>query len=269
MQERLLEAREARRLVHHFGEVLRRLQSRDTGALLPRVRRRRALQIRALSNYRARGRFPANDRQREPTPIFVDGRGTHCAMAHLVQTSGARRLVERIASRRNFATIRDLGDDGELREWLRAHGLTVAEVSVGDKVGNPTFDVEKRYGPEAPTTALHDRFASLTEGETLLVSLGQNGMVLGTAWPVFRGTVSLENGNADMAEAEAASLLMSATCRDGLRALRQHGVHPAPAPVSAGGCGHCHVSPSASLEVGSAGLVLTAALATATLLRRR
>ncbi len=140
-------------------------------------------------------------------------------------------------------------------------------VSVGDKVGSASVDVEQRYGAEVPTSQLQPRFATLTEGETLLVSVAKDGAVLGTAWPVFRNVVSLENGIPDMSEAEAAALLLSPSCKEGLRTLKSNGVHPVPA--SSGGCAHCHTSPAGLFDAGGAALVLAAALATASILRRR
>jgi hypothetical protein len=148
-----------------------------------------------------------------------------------------------------------------------APAVVRVRVSVGDKVGGASVDVEQRYGAAVPTSQLQPRFANLTEGETLLVSVGKDGEVLGTAWPVFRNVVSLENGIPDMSEAEAASLLLSPSCREGLRTLRSNGLHPAPA--STGGCAHCHTSPAAPLDAGGATILLTAALVTATILRRR
>lgn len=148
-----------------------------------------------------------------------------------------------------------------------APAVVLVRVSVGDKVGTASVAVEQRYGAAVPTSQLQPHFANLTEGETLLVSVAKDGAVLGTAWPVFRNVVSLENGIPDMSEAEAASLLLSPTCQEGLRTLRSNGVYPAPA--GAGGCAHCHTSPQATFDAGGAALALAAALAMATVLRRR
>lgn len=147
-----------------------------------------------------------------------------------------------------------------------APAVVRVRVSVGEKVGSATVAVEQHYGAAVPTSQLQPHFANLTEGETLLVSVAKDGAVLGTAWPVFRNVVSLENGIPDMSEVEAASLLLSPSCQEGLRTLRSNGVHPTGA--STGGCAHCHASPAAPLDTGGAALVLTAALAMVTVFRR-
>ena len=144
-----------------------------------------------------------------------------------------------------------------------------AHIDVGDK-GGVRVDAEQIYGAAAPTTQIAERFASLQESETLLVSLAADGKVIGAAWPVFRGNVSLEHGIPDMTEAEAVSLLMSPKCTADLRALHQNGVRPPLQPaVTQSGCGRCHASPSASFDGGGTLLVLAVAFVTATILRRR
>ena len=116
--------------------------------------------------------------------------------------------------------------------------------------GDPAHrvEVERVYGaPAAATTPMATRFASIVEDETLLVALAKDGAVLGTAWPVYKENVSLEMGIPDMTEAEAAGLLESPQCSDGLRALRDRGARPVSASAS-GGCAHCATSPGSSLS---------------------
>jgi len=122
-----------------------------------------------------------------------------------------------------------------------AHGVVRAKLHDGVKP-----EIERTYGNPAPTTKLVERFAKgnqTGDDQTVLVSLAPDGQVLGTAWPVFRGEVSLDAGFPDMKEEEAASLLLSPNCKDQLVALRERGVHPAaatPTSTSAtGGCAHC------------------------------
>lgn len=131
------------------------------------------------------------------------------------------------------------------------------------------IEVERVYGARAPTAPMQARFASLPEDETLLVSLARDGTVLGTAWPVFRDNVSLELGIPDMKEAEAAALLGSPQCAEGLRALRDRGVRPAAVEGHAPeghGCAHCSTSSAASAQL-DAGSALLAALTTVALAR--
>lgn len=120
-----------------------------------------------------------------------------------------------------------------------AHGVVRAKLHDGTKP-----EIERTYGNPTPTTKLAERFAKgnqTGDDQTVLVSLAADGQVLGTAWPVFRGEVSLDAGFPDMKEEEAASLLLSPNCKEQLLALREHGVHPTSAT---GGCAHCSSSPS-------------------------
>ena len=61
--------------------------------------------------------------------MFVDEHGTRCAMAYLIEQSGERSLVARIATTRNLARIRDLAGDSELVTWLDRNGLTLDEAA--------------------------------------------------------------------------------------------------------------------------------------------
>jgi hypothetical protein len=136
------------------------------------------------------------------------------------------------------------------------------------KVG-PEVEVERVYGAPAPTDKLRKHFADNGDAETLLVSVGKDGNVLGTSWPVFRDQVSLELGIPDMKEGEAASLLLSPNCKEGLRAFRDRGVRPAATePTSTRGCAHCDVSPNRATALPDLGTAL-AIIFVATFVRSR
>jgi hypothetical protein len=120
---------ETLRLKRHFDRTLASLTRAEPGPHSRPARRRRERALRALVDYRERGRFPKNDWGCARAPVFIDSRETRCAMAHLIEQSGFGHLVERVASHRNHAYVRDLARDEELLEWLRAHGLTVAEAA--------------------------------------------------------------------------------------------------------------------------------------------
>ena len=62
-------------------------------------------------------------------PFFRDGHGAFCAMAYLIERSGRRDLVDRIASTRNNAFIAELANDPALRVWLDSVGLSVTEAA--------------------------------------------------------------------------------------------------------------------------------------------
>jgi len=121
---------ELRRLDAHFIDVLRELETRPPPRLSAAQRRARTEHLARLDGYRRTRRFPKNRRfPGRRVPHFIDEAGTRCALGHLIEQSGARDLVQRIARERNFARVRELGDVTELLEWLDANGLTVREAA--------------------------------------------------------------------------------------------------------------------------------------------
>jgi MYXO-CTERM domain-containing protein len=97
--------------------------------LRPLQRLARALLLRELAHYRARGRFPKNRDFSALTPYFIDAEGTRCAVAHLLDASGEPSLVERIARQRNHARVAELANEPRLVAWLDAAGLSLEEAA--------------------------------------------------------------------------------------------------------------------------------------------
>jgi hypothetical protein len=62
-------------------------------------------------------------------PTFVDHEGTRCAMAHLLDSTGANELVDRVAATANHAYVRELAADATLVSWLIEHGLSAPEAA--------------------------------------------------------------------------------------------------------------------------------------------
>jgi Domain of unknown function (DUF4440) len=121
---------EVARLRAHFDSVDAELRHANTLQFTPSQRRVRATLIGWLQEYRDAGKFPRNDRfPALAMPFFRDGHGALCAMAYLIERSGRRDLVDRVASTRNNAFIAELANDRELRVWLDSVGLSVAEAA--------------------------------------------------------------------------------------------------------------------------------------------
>ena len=73
----------------HLDLVLEELASRDTSHLAPAQREARARALERLRAYSARGRFPINDEfPGWEVPYFIDGHGTRCALAQVIDDSG-------------------------------------------------------------------------------------------------------------------------------------------------------------------------------------
>lgn len=112
----------------HLRRVARRLAQSPVEQLSPGQRDRRRWAIRELNRYRRFRRLPRNTYVPGRRPVFVDERGAHCAVAHLVAASGARDVVERTKKRENLAYVREMSDPA-LQRWATDHGLTVGELA--------------------------------------------------------------------------------------------------------------------------------------------
>ena len=124
-------AREVSRIRSHFDSVLVELRSRDVASLPPAQRDRRAALLATLRAYRDRGEFPHNyDFPGESVPYFVDrGTGTLCAVAHLLESTGRRDIVDRVARTNNNVRVAELAGDSALARWLATNGLTLSEAA--------------------------------------------------------------------------------------------------------------------------------------------
>jgi hypothetical protein len=139
---------EVARLRAHFDSVDVELRDAKPFRFTASQRSARATLIGWLREYRDAGNFPRNDRFPDRAmPFFRDSHGALCAMAYLIQRSGRRDLVDRVALTRNNAFIAELADDPDLRVWLDSVGLSVAEAAriqptYRPKVGNAiaTYD---------------------------------------------------------------------------------------------------------------------------------
>jgi hypothetical protein len=145
--EALARRLEVARLRAHFDSVDVELRYSNEPSLTPSQRRARDTLIGWLQEYRDAGEFPRNERFSElAMPFFRDGHGALCAMAYLIERSGRRDLVDRIAVTRNNAFIAELADDPELRVWLDSVGLAVAEAARVQPTYQPKLEaVVARY----------------------------------------------------------------------------------------------------------------------------
>lgn len=126
--------RDVVRLRAHFAQVDRELRERDVSHLTAAQQQARAIHIARLREYAARGVFPKNTRHPGAfVPYFVDDVGTRCAMAFLIEQSGAGDYVARVATRSNNAYIAEIARDPELgkplSDWLEANGLSPEEAA--------------------------------------------------------------------------------------------------------------------------------------------
>ncbi len=122
---------EVQRIQRHFDGAIALLESRDVAALSPSHLTNRRTLTERLRRYRDRGAFPRNyDFPGEAVPYFVDRRsGIVCAVGHLIESTGRRDLVDRVAAADNNVWVAELAADDEFRAWLDQHGVTLDEAA--------------------------------------------------------------------------------------------------------------------------------------------
>ena len=127
----LARAPEIRRIRAHFDSVLAELPAGDLLALSSSQRVHRTALLTTLRAYREAGVFPHNyDFPGRPTPYFVDRKtGVLCAVAHLLESTGRRDIVDRVASFNNNVYVADLAGDTAIVRWLDTNGLTLVEAA--------------------------------------------------------------------------------------------------------------------------------------------
>jgi hypothetical protein len=122
---------EVRRIQAHFDSVLSELQRRDVSQLSASQRTERTKLIGLLASYRERGVFPHNRHfPGEAIPYFIDRpTGTLCAVAHLLESTGRRDIVDAVAAMDNNVWVAELEGNRPFEVWLERHGLTLAEAA--------------------------------------------------------------------------------------------------------------------------------------------
>ena len=151
------DAVEVARIRLHFDSVLVELRRAPVSHLTAQQRQARTAHIAELAGYRDRGVFPHNHEFAEVwTPYFVDHRGVLCAMAHLLEQSGRRDIVDRVAATDNNILVAELAGDLAFTAWLDSAGLTLAEAA---RI-QPTYD----HTPAEPRDRVDEGMALLSVG---------------------------------------------------------------------------------------------------------
>jgi hypothetical protein len=188
---------EAARLTAHFDSVDAELRLATTHRLTSAQRASRATLIGWLREYREAGSFPRNDRFLDRAmPFFRDSRGVLCAMAYLIDRSGRRDLVDRIAATRNNAFIPELAGDPDLRAWLDSTGLSSTEAA----------RVQPAYGPpwgepDEPGISTSYAVTSILVAGSSLATVGLNALApsRAAAWAgILAGAASFIAGAAKL-----------------------------------------------------------------------
>jgi len=112
----------------HFTYVRHWLAGRP--ATKPELAARRQEILGYFDEYIAKGTTPDNAHVPWRTPVFIDDRGTICAVGYLIERSLGRPLAEKIAQHHRYSLLEDIATAmPEVREWVETSGLTLVELS--------------------------------------------------------------------------------------------------------------------------------------------
>ena len=106
----------------------------------------REQQIERVRAYSRAGKFPRNTLvENKRVPIFVDDKGTPCAVANLMIKDGRQNDVLAIAKANNLVRVMDV-HDGPLVDWVLHSGLLQEEAALIQ----PSYDWVDRPVPPPP-----------------------------------------------------------------------------------------------------------------------
>lgn len=113
----------------HLRLVIGQLERADVTSLTQSQRTQRLAHIKTLQDYMLDGVFPQNVFVAGNRPVFIDPWGTHCAVGHLIATSGNSQLAKSINDEHQLDYLRDIKTDG-LSEWQAGSGLGFDELAL-------------------------------------------------------------------------------------------------------------------------------------------
>ena len=121
--------REVALIQSHLRLAIDQLQNADVSHLSSAQLKQRAQNIERLETYMIDGVFPQNLFVPGRCPVFIDPWGTHCAVGHLIASSGYANLAQAINSEHQLDLLRDIKTPG-LSEWQLASGLSLDELAL-------------------------------------------------------------------------------------------------------------------------------------------
>lgn len=128
----------------HLKLVEATLRARPTHHLSAEQKYNRIKALNHLNSYWKAGVFPINDYVNYTTPVFIDRKGTHCAVGYLMQQSGAEALAQSIDQNEKFAYVHQIKTKG-VAEWAKINGFSIEElawIQPAYQVNQPTFEME-------------------------------------------------------------------------------------------------------------------------------
>jgi hypothetical protein len=116
------------RVQDHFRMIRQQLASRP--ATRPDLAARRAKILSYFDDYIHKDLTPQNTHLPWRTPVFIDDRGTICAVGYLIEQTAGRDLAESVAKSHRYDLLEDIAAAmPEVRNWVAESGLTLEELS--------------------------------------------------------------------------------------------------------------------------------------------
>ena len=122
---------EQARIRHHLQFVRDYLADSAPRDLTTSQHRNRQQMLSVLQTYIDQGVFPEHDdlTVQQRLPRFIDQRGVHCAVGHLVRETGDERWGEQINARFEYAFVPQI-DSPDLMDWAQVNGLSVRDCAL-------------------------------------------------------------------------------------------------------------------------------------------
>ena len=112
----------------HLMLVEKTLRNRNVSHLSSSQKQNRLKLLNELNGYWKAETFPTNDYLLCKNPVFIDRKGTHCAVGYLMMQSGHDDLAKRIDANEKFAYVRQIKTEG-VKAWADENGFTVDELA--------------------------------------------------------------------------------------------------------------------------------------------
>ena len=116
------------RIAYHLTLVEQHLRNNSPKGLSQSALAKRLSLLDVLKDYAKAGIFPQNIYHSERTPYFIDHRGVHCAVGHLIKASGNGDLAQEISQNENYAYLREIKTKG-VAEWAKEWGFELGELA--------------------------------------------------------------------------------------------------------------------------------------------
>ncbi len=115
-------------IIQHLILVEKTLRLRSSAHLNETQKRNRIKNLDNLCLYYNAKIVPVNDYVNRINPIFIDRKGTHCAVGQLIKESGYPDLALKIDKNYKFSYIMEINSP-ELLEWQKESGFTLGELA--------------------------------------------------------------------------------------------------------------------------------------------